>query len=414
MGKPFTFISYARADGEFVLRLAAELRAKGVSLWLDKFDIKPGADWGRSVDAALEACETFLIILSPASVASDNVLDELTTALDDKKRIVPLLYQACRIPLRLRRLHYIDFTVSYETGKESLFTALEVEEIAIESHTPAPVVEKPVAPQPEPVKPMQERKVEKVTELARWLDVNPVIWPQAENFSEQLPGNVSLEMVAIPGGSFMMGSKTYRDSQPIHQVTLQPFYLGKYQVTQAQWKAVMSSNPSKFKGDDLPVEKVSWDDAQEFCNKLSEMTGRQYRLPSEAEWEYAARAGSTGDFCFGDNENLLDKYAWYDKNSDSKTHPVGQKKPNAWGLYDVHGNVWEWCEDVWHDSYKGAPVDGSAWVSGGNQDRRLLRGGAWFYGSDRARAVSRYDYSPGSRDDDSGFRLVVARPPSSS
>jgi formylglycine-generating enzyme required for sulfatase activity len=155
-----------------------------------------------------------------------------------------------------------------------------------------------------------------------------------------------------------------------------------------------------------------WNDAQEFCKMLSKLTSRQYRLPSEAEWEYAARAGSTGDYCFGDDERLLDEYAWYEKNSDSKTHSVGQKKPNDWGLYDVHGNVWEWCEDVWHADYKEAPVDGSAWVSGGDQDWNLLRGGSWIYGAVSARAVFRSISNPVDRREFIGFRVALARSPS--
>jgi formylglycine-generating enzyme required for sulfatase activity len=233
-----------------------------------------------------------------------------------------------------------------------------------------------------------------------------------ENLVETLPDGVELQMVSIPTGSFLMGSKTFESSQPIHKVTLKPFYMGKYQVTQAQWKVVMGNNPSQFKGDDLPVETVSWDDAKEFCKKLSEKTGREYRLPSEAEWEYAARAGSTGDYCFGNNLNLLSEYAWFDENSGDKTHPVGQKKPNAWGLYDVHGNVWEWCDDVWHDDYQDAPDDGSAWMTG-ESPHQLLRGGSWRSSPDFARAVSRVYGLPINRHLRLGFRVVgVMRPPS--
>ncbi|MBK6796333.1 MAG: formylglycine-generating enzyme family protein [Acidobacteria bacterium] len=232
-----------------------------------------------------------------------------------------------------------------------------------------------------------------------------------ENYIETLPGGVKLEMVAIPGGEFMMGSNTFEDLQPIHKVTLKPFYMGKYQVTQKQWEAVMGNNPSSSKGDDLPVETVSWDDAKEFCKKLSEKTGREYRLPSESEWEYAARAGSKGEYCFGDDKSLLPEYAWFDANSGGQTHPVGQKKPNAWGLYDVHGNVWEWCEDLWHDNYKGAPDDGSAWVMDGNY--RILRGGSWSGDHDVARAVFRDGIGPDGRGGYLGFRVVSSVRPSS-
>jgi formylglycine-generating enzyme required for sulfatase activity len=185
-----------------------------------------------------------------------------------------------------------------------------------------------------------------------------------------------IEMVYVTGGSFLMGSPEneagrYSWEGPQHRVTVQDFYIGKYEVTQAQWRAVMGNNPSRFKGDNLPVETVSWNDAKEFCRKLSQMTGKEYRLPTEAEWEYACRAKTTGAYA-GD----LDAMAWYSKNSDSKTHPVGQKQPNAFRLYDMHGNVWEWCEDQWHDNYNGAPNDGRAWVDiSASVSNRVNRGG---------------------------------------
>lgn len=205
--------------------------------------------------------------------------------------------------------------------------------------------------------------------------VQPILAPP-QSFIEDLGNGVRLEMIAIPSGSFLMGSPDGLDfagDGPQHRVTLAPFWIGKYPVTQAQWRAVMGkkwlsmadNNPSQFKGDNLPVEHVSWDDAVKFCKAISQRTGGAYRLPSEAEWEYACRGGSNGRYCFGDDYALLGEYAWYDENSGNQTHPVGRKKPNAWGLYDMHGNVWEWCEDVWHENYNGAPTDGSAWLSGG-------------------------------------------------
>jgi formylglycine-generating enzyme required for sulfatase activity len=216
-----------------------------------------------------------------------------------------------------------------------------------------------------------------------------------------------IEMVYVTGGSFLMGSPEnepgrYKDEGPQHRVTVQDFYIGKYEVTQAQWRAVMGTNPSSFKGDNLPVENVSWNDAKEFCRKLSQMTGKEYRLPTEAEWEYACRAKTTGAYA-GD----LDAMAWYDKNSGSKTHPVGQKQPNAFGLYDMHGNVWEWCEDQWHDSYNGAPTDGRAWtdISATGSDR-VFRGGGWGYYAVICRSADRHNGAPGDRGDYVGFRLV--------
>ena len=139
-----------------------------------------------------------------------------------------------------------------------------------------------------------------------------------------------------------MGSDDYDTEKPIHKVNLKAFKIGKYPITQKQYQSVMRNNPSNFKGDNLPVEQVSWDDAVAFCKKLSEITGQKISLPSEAQWEYACRAGSTGKYCFGDDVNQLENYAWYNENSGSKTHPVGEKLANSWGLHDMHGNVWEW------------------------------------------------------------------------
>src|SRR5262249_15628282 len=150
------------------------------------------------------------------------------------------------------------------------------------------------------------------------------------------------------------------------------FFIGKYQITQAQWQAVMGNAPSRFVGNDLPAEDISWGDAVEFCKRLSSKTGRAYRLPTEAEWGFSCRANSTGRYCFGDDGGLLEQYAWYYGNSGNQTHPVGQKKANNFGLYDMHGNVWEWCEDVWHENYEGAPNDGSAWLEGGNDIYRVM------------------------------------------
>jgi formylglycine-generating enzyme required for sulfatase activity len=199
--------------------------------------------------------------------------------------------------------------------------------------------------------------------------------PLPFNFIENLNG-VKLEMIYIPGGEFTMGS-SFLDESPPHRVRLSPFFIGKYQITQAQWKAVTGNNPSNFKGGDLPVENALWDDVVKFCEVVSKRSGKAYRLPTEAEWEYACRAGSNTKYCFGDDKESLGDYAWHSENSGAQTHPVGQKKPNAWGLCDMHGNVWECCEDVWHRGYDGAPTDGSAWLSGGNPGIRVLRGGSY-------------------------------------
>jgi formylglycine-generating enzyme required for sulfatase activity len=221
-----------------------------------------------------------------------------------------------------------------------------------------------------------------------------------------------IKMVWCPPGEFMMGSPASEeghggDESPLHRVTLtHGFWLGKYEVTQAQWEKVMGTNPSYFKGDlNLPVDSVSWNDCQEFIKKLNAQGEGSFRLPSEAEWEYACRAGVRTRYSFGDSNSQLDDYAWFYDNSGSGTHPVGKKKPSAWGLYDMHGNVWEWCQDWFHSSYTGAPTDGSAWESPESYSR-VLRGGSWNVLPGACRAAYRSYSNPDIRLDSIGFRLL--------
>jgi formylglycine-generating enzyme required for sulfatase activity len=219
--------------------------------------------------------------------------------------------------------------------------------------------------------------------------------------------STDIEFVLIPSGIFMMGSKDYDHEQPIHKVKIGiPFYLGKYPITQKQWETVIGSNPSNFNGNDRPVENVSWNDVQEFIKKLNEMEGTEkYRLPCEAEWEYACRAGTPTSFYFGDDESKLGDYAWYSKNSDNETHPIGQKNPNLWGLYDMHGNVWEWVQDKWHEDYKGAPSDSIVWIDG-NSSSRVIRGGGWFNTARSCQSANRSGNPPSYCNSRVGFRLL--------
>jgi formylglycine-generating enzyme required for sulfatase activity len=243
--------------------------------------------------------------------------------------------------------------------------------------------------------------------------------------------SIGMKFIHIPAGEFMMGSEDGFDSEkPVQKVIIsKPFYLGTYPVTQREWKAVMGDNPSYFKGDELPVQQVSWDDVQEFIRKLNDKEGtNKYRLPSEAEWEYAYRGGSSTRYSFGDDESKLSDYAWYSENSGSrlpkkgdylgydkddwssnkwygKTHPVGKLKPNPWGLYDIHGNVWEWVQDRWHGDYDGAPTDGSAWEDGSGSNR-VSRGGGWRSNAGYCRSANRDFYDPGNRYFYLGFRLL--------
>jgi formylglycine-generating enzyme required for sulfatase activity len=273
--------------------------------------------------------------------------------------------------------------------KERVASAAELRQLLRQPVTPAPPTIVMPPPQPEPP----------TIPLPRPAPPQP--------FSEDLGDGVKLEMIYLPGGAFQMGSDDYDREKPIHRVTLSPFFIGKYPVTQAQWRAVMNTDPSDFKGADLPVESVSWEDAVKFCQRLGQRANHQYRLPTEAEWEYACRAGSTGKWCFGEDEGLLEQYAWYYKNSGNQTRPVGQKQPNQFGLYDLHGNVWEWCQD-WYDAeyYGKSPERDPQGPDKGTY--RVLRGGSWGYLSDYCRSAYRNYFEPGDRFNIIGLRVVVS------
>jgi formylglycine-generating enzyme required for sulfatase activity len=237
----------------------------------------------------------------------------------------------------------------------------------------------------------------------------------------EITNSIGMKLVLIPAGEFPMGSETaedpdsYDNEQPPHRVRItHPFYLGATEVTQGQYRAVMGQNPSSFNGsDDLPVETVSWNDAVAFCEKLNEkeralLGGDIYRLPTEAEWEYACRARSTTRYSFGNDAASLGDYAWITGNSGGKTHPVGQKRPNAFNLYDMHGNVYEWCQDVYSaDYYRASPPADPPGPVGASA--RVVRGGGWDYNPRYARSANRLRDAPGDRVDDLGFRLARAR-----
>ncbi|MEH2046506.1 formylglycine-generating enzyme family protein [Nostoc sp.] len=247
-------------------------------------------------------------------------------------------------------------------------------------------------------------------------------------------------MVAIPGGKFLMGSpenelERRNSESPQHSVIVQPFFMGKFPVTQSQWAVVaalekvnidLNPDPSDFKGANRPVECVSWDDAIEFCARLSNKTEKTYRLPSEAEWEYACRAGTTIPFYFGETITTdLANYRGTDWNYQGtlyrgnygqgpkgefreQTTDVGKFPPNPFALFDMHGNIWEWCQDAWHKNYNGAPTEGSTWISD-NEDR-LLRGGSWYHNPRSCRSAFRSMIARDVRGNDVGFRVVVAAP----
>ena len=233
--------------------------------------------------------------------------------------------------------------------------------VLAQSVIPGPKLKPKLKPKPRPAKPRTNKP-----SASRQLP--PVI--------KQLVAN----MVRVEGGTFTMGATSEQgsdasfDEKPTHQVTLSTFYIGKYEVTQAEWQAVMGTNPSRFKGDNLPVENVSWYDCRKFIRKLNELTGKQFRFPTEAEWEYAARGGNKSNRTKYAGGGDIDNVAWYEENSNKTTHPVGQKRPNELGLYDMSGNVWEWCQD-WYGDYSSASQTNPQGPATGTF--RRLRGGSW-------------------------------------
>ncbi|NEQ11763.1 MAG: formylglycine-generating enzyme family protein [Moorea sp. SIO4E2] len=246
---------------------------------------------------------------------------------------------------------------------------------------------------------------------------------KAEHFIEMLNDTVELEMVSIPGGQFTMGAPreeemSQEEERPQHIVTIKPFFIGKYPITQAQWRVIanlpqinchLEPEPSCFRGDNLPVEQVSCYHAQEFCVRLSQKTGRKYRLPTEAEWEYACRARTSTPFHFG--RKITPNLANYDSKDHhyrKKTTEVGSFSPNAFGLSDMHGLVWEWCKDYEHGDYYDAPSDGSAWINDGNEEYRVLRGGSWNSYPNLCRSASRFSEIASITDNQFGFRVVFS------
>jgi formylglycine-generating enzyme required for sulfatase activity len=306
--------------------------------------------------------------------------------LDDDLYIFPVRLEECKAPDRISKFNWTDlFGDEHDEEWNALLQALRVQSERLGKALILPS--------------------ESLVEIS-------VSKSLPKSITENLNG-VPLEMILVPGGKFimgglpagkfMMGGANYDDEKPQHEVVVPRFYIGKYQVTQKQWQVVMGKNPSRFKSEGLPVENISWNDAKEFCKKLSEITKREYRLPSEAEWEYACRAGTTGDYA-----GKLADMAWYAKNLGDNAHPVGKKKPNAFGLYDMHGNVWEWCEDVWHENYLDAPQDGSAWIEGGNNDRRVARGGSWNGNAHSCRSAFRINFDPVGCGGNLGLRIVAS------
>jgi formylglycine-generating enzyme required for sulfatase activity len=412
------FISYSSNDKVIADAVCAGLEAEKIRCWIAPRDVLPGMIYSESLLDALEASRVLVLVFSASSNASPHVLREVEIALKNEAIIIPFRIEdvppSRRLSFFLSSIHWLDaLTPPLEAHIKSLTKTMhrllgqDVAEPALPAGGEAKA-ERKYADRAEPNAGPRPKPADR-----------PIIPPPAR--SDETPQTVTntlgMKFALIPAGEFAMGSPAadkdaYDDEKPQHQVRItQPFYLGVTEVTQGQYRAVTGQNPSQFQGaDNLPVETVSWNDAVAFCNALSTKEGRTYRLPTEAEWEYACRAGNPGRFAFGDDDRMLDRYAWYVGNSDTRTHPVGQKQPNSFGLYDMHGNVWEWCADGYSaDYYKESPGVDPPGPSGASV--RVGRGGSWFSDPRVCRSAGRYGNAPGVRLFYLGFRLALVQSP---
>ncbi|MEO0986866.1 MAG: SUMF1/EgtB/PvdO family nonheme iron enzyme [Cyanobacteria bacterium J06639_14] len=399
------FLAHASEDKQAVIKLYKRLKQQGYEPWLDKMDLLAGQKWREEIPKAIRNSDIFIACLSKQSVAKQGYIQrEFRMALNKcadmppgKIYLIPLRLDDCRIPelrqeeygINLRDYHWLDYFE--EDGFERL-----VKSIAHHFPGPAKAITEPTG----------ELTPERVA---------------ATSFNVNLGNGIQLELVKIPGGKFLMGSPeeeedSHNSERPQHWVTVPQFWMGKYPVTQAQWQAVSSldvvdlelaPNPSGFSGDKLPVERVSWHEAVEFCARLSKHTGDEYRLPSEAEWEYACRAGTKTPYSFGESisREQVNCNGWH-----RQTTKVGRFPPNAFRLHDMHGNVGEWCLDHWHSNYEGAPEDGNAWLSDDQGAYCVVRGGSWGNYPRYCRSASRDAYNPGYRSSFIGFRVMCRAP----
>ena len=373
------FLAHSSIDKELVRKLYKELKGKGLDPWLDEEDILPGQNWTLEIPNAIRNCDYFIACLSERAIKRQGYMHkEFRMALDIYAEkppgsiyLIPLKFDDCKVPeiqlpqlcVNFRHIHWLDYWKSNGLSRLLKVFGRENSDISSEKSSHA--------------------------------------------------DSLGMEFVYIPPGIFMMGSPENEEGrfndEFQHEVILtNGFYLQTTEVTQGQWQAVMGNNPSYFKncGDNCPVESVSWSDVQEFIPKLNRQEDKQYRLPTEAEWEYACRAGSQARFCFGNSDEMLKEYAWFKDNSNMKTHPVAQKKPNNWGLYDMYGNVSEWCQD-WYGGYPEESVTDPKGDPKGPYC--VLRGGSWRDYGWYLRSALRFRDSPDFRFHFTGFRVARGR-----
>jgi len=438
------FCSYSRKDESLRRELETHLsmlKRQSLVTWYDGM-LEPGSDWDTRIKQELDTADIIVLLVSPDFLASNYCYEtEVARAIARHNAgtacVIPVLLRSTDIEgLELFKLN------GYPKGLKPVVKWLDRDEAFVDVvkgiRQAVNKLSQASSPSSIPVPPatstaslrLHSFAFESVTVNEQGKIVQYKLG-EAQQWEEDLGNGVVLETVSIPGASFLMSSpreeEMRSDSEsPQHRVEVSPFLMGKYPITQSQYYAVMRNNPSDFKenGAHRPVEKVSWNDAIAFCQKLSQKTKRTYRLPSEAEWEYACRAGTTTPFHLGkiistDLANYRGTDCEYNGKiypgnygSGSKgeyreeTTPVGQFPPNAFGLFDMHGNVWEWCADYWHSNYQGAPTNGNAWIAGGDSDCRLLRGGSWYDVPRNCRSANRSWNTPDLCSRVIGFRVV--------
>ena len=405
---PDIFLSYAHQEADKAKLLAEALQAQGWCVFWDRTNLLPGQDFDEVIETAIENAKCMIVAWSKAAKKSNWVKGEARLGLE-ANILIPILFEDVKPPIDFHAKHLENFT-----GWNGDLNSAEFRKL-LQAVT----------------------RLVPLQQASSATSASPVVTPPKAK-SAAAPVNthtgIETEMVFIPAGEFMMGAgandkEANSDEQPTHKVRIAGFKLGKYPVTQAQfavfaeatghegkgawcwdgseWKINPEAswrNPGFAQSGNDPVTCVSYDDALAYIAWLNQTSGKNYRLTSEAEWEYACRAGTTSQHYWGEGD--AKDYAWFADNSGDKTHPVGQKKPNAFGLYDMSGNVWEWVQDNWHENYQGAPDNGSAWETAGADAPRVVRGGSWYSPLHNLRSAQRNGSNPVNRNNSLGFRLA--------
>ena len=402
---PYIFASYSHRDSALVYPELKRLHGLGYRIWYDE-GIEPGSEWPDEIAKALEGCSQFLVFISPRAVASPYVRREIHFAIEEKKDFLAVHVEKTDLPRDLKwQMGPIQALMKYDMPADRYHRKMEraLPSRLLDSK-PAPAASAPArAVQPAPTPPPSTPSIVSIPSIVSTRPKPSTSSTDRRSYTEAA-GGANLEMVWIPGGTGFLGDDASR------KVRVKGFWIGKYEVTNGQYQRFLKDNRDydgsreadsdylkHFReqgdmptGDVYPIVWVSWNNAKAFCDWLTRKAGKPYGLPTEAQWEFACRAGSRAAYCFGDSESQLGDYAWNAENSGRKAHEVGQKEPNAFGLYDMHGNVWEWCAD-WYD---------------GSQRTRVLRGGGLGNGPEYCRAAFRSRFKPVSTRLSLGFRVA--------